>query len=58
MNILNGKKTYVAAIGIVLMAVGGYLHGDLALGETVTQILAGLGVAGMRHGVAKNGIGE
>lgn len=58
MKFLDGKKTYTAAIGIVLVAVGSYLSGDIALGDAVTQVLAGLGVAGMRHGVSKNGIGK
>lgn len=58
MNIFNGKKTYTAAIGLILVAVGSYLSGDQTLGASMTQVLAGLGIAGMRHGVSKNGIGE
>ncbi len=58
MNFLNGKKTYTAAIGLVLVAVGSYMSGDQTLGAALTQVLAGLGIAGMRHGVSKNGTGD
>jgi len=45
---LNGYKTYFAAAGIVLVAVGGFLAGDLTLLDAVTAALTGLGFAGLR----------
>ena len=45
---LNGKKTYLAAAGILLAAVGGFLTNDLTLIEAVTAALTGLGFAGLR----------
>jgi hypothetical protein len=44
----SGYKTYTASIGIVLVAIGGFLSGDLTLLMAVTQVLAGLGLAGLR----------
>ena len=49
---LNGKKTYLAAAGIILIAVGGFLNGDLTLIVAVTQVFAGLGLGALRYGVA------
>lgn len=45
---LDGKKTYLAAAGVVLAAVGAFLHGDTTLLETITAALTGLGFAGLR----------
>ena len=48
MQFLEGKKTYIAAIAIVLSAIGGFLAGDLSLGQAVTTVLEGLGFAALR----------
>ena len=53
MNFLNGGKTYLSAAGIVLVAIGGFLSGQVDLVSAITQALAGLGLAGLRHGVTK-----
>ena len=45
---LTGKKTYLAAGAIVLVAVGGFLSGELNVTELATQILAGLGLGALR----------
>jgi len=50
---LSGKKTYVVAAGVVLVAVGGFLSGEVTLIEAVTTALAGLGLGTLRAGVAK-----
>ena len=50
----NGKKTYLVALGIILVAVGGFLSGDLTLLEALTQGFVGLGLGALRHGVANN----
>lgn len=48
---LEGKKTYLVALGIVLVAFGGFLNGDLSLLEAVTQGLVGLGLGAVRRGI-------
>lgn len=51
-NILSGQKTYIAAVGIIAIGIGGFLTGDLTLIEAITQVLAGLGLGALRFGVA------
>ena len=51
-NILPGMKTYLVALGVVLVGVGGYFHGDLTAMAAVNQILAGLGLSALRIGIA------
>lgn len=48
---LNGKKTYMAAIGIVATAVGAWLAGEATLIEAITTALTGLGLGALRMGV-------
>ena len=48
----NGRKTYLAALGIILVGVGGFLTGELTLIVAITQVFAGLGLAAVRLGVA------
>lgn len=50
---LNGKKTYLAAIGIIILGIGGFLTGDLTLVEAVRTILEGLGLGAVRIGISK-----
>jgi len=50
---LSGYKTYLSAAGIILTAVGGFMHGDLTLVEAITTALAGLGLGSLRAGVSK-----
>ncbi len=54
MNILNlfpGYKTYIIAVGVILVAVGQALTGDMTLGDTVNQVgLALLGIT-IRKGI-------
>lgn len=52
LNVLEGKKTYIVAAGIILMAVGGLLSGDLTIQDAVQQGLTGLGLGTLRLGVA------
>ena len=48
---LNGKKTFIAAAGIILTALASFLGGDLTPIQLVQQIFAGLGLVGLRLGV-------
>lgn len=52
---INGSKTYLVAAGVIMLAVGGFLTGDLSLNEAITQGMAGLGLGALRHGVGKAG---
>ena len=51
MNVLSGKKTYLVALGIILVAIGNFLVGDATLVEAVNQILLGLGLGALRLGI-------
>ncbi len=50
MNFLNGKKTYIASLGLFLLGVVDLISGDTPAG--VQKIVEALGFAGLRHGVA------
>jgi hypothetical protein len=51
MNMLQGKKTYMVALGIVLAAAGGFFAGELTVQEAIVQALTGLGLGALRMGV-------
>lgn len=53
MQFFSGKKTYIVAVGIVLVSIGSFLSGDATLQEAFNHILEGLGLAALRAGVAK-----
>lgn len=48
---LQGKKTYIVGAGLVLSAVGGFMHGDTTVIEAVALVLNGLGLAALRNAV-------
>ena len=50
MKFLNGKKTYMAALGLFLLGVVDIVSGDQATG--VQKIVEALAFAGLRSGVA------
>ncbi len=53
MEFLQGKKTYIVAVGVVVAAVVAFLTGELALADAVVRALEGLGLATLRAGVSK-----
>ena len=53
-EVLEGKKTYLVALGIILTGIGSYLSGDVTLIQAVVVILNGLGLGALRLGVANN----
>lgn len=57
MKILEGYKSYIAAVGVVCVGIGQFLQGDTSILETATYIFNGLGIAGIRYAVYKNGAG-
>lgn len=52
-GILDGKKTYIVGLGIILMAIGGFLSGDLTLAQAITSGLVGFGFGAVRHGISQ-----
>ena len=53
MKFLEGKKTHLVALGIVISAVIAFLTGDVTLGEAVALALTGTGFSTLRAGVSK-----
>lgn len=49
---LDGKKTYIAAAGGLLMAIGGFLTHSLTLPEAISLAFTSIQAAGIRSGVA------
>ena len=54
MKALQGKKTYITAIGGVLAAVGAYLSGDVELGVMMNIIITALLALFLRKGIKKD----
>lgn len=50
---LKGYKTYILAGVAVITAVGGYLAGDLSLGDAIQAVIASGAVAALRDAIAK-----
>lgn len=51
MQFLDGKKTYITAIGVVVSALVAFLTGETTLVDAITTALTGLGLATLRAGV-------
>lgn len=51
MNILTGKKTYIAGGAAIISAVAGVLTGQLSIFEALIVALNGGAVASLRAGV-------
>jgi len=57
MKALQGKKTYMTAIGGIVAAVGGYLSGDVELGTMINVVITALLALFLRKGI-KNDTGN
>ena len=53
MTMLNGKKTYLVVVAMVLYGVLGVLLGKVELNTAIMDVLTGLGIASIRHGIKK-----
>ena len=53
MEKLKGYKTYIAAAGMVLLAVAAYVGGDATAEASIKAVLEALAFAFVRAGVAK-----
>ena len=47
-NWLDGKKTYLVALGVVFNGAYGFLMGDFSMQEAMNYVFAGLGLGAMR----------
>ena len=52
-DILDGKKTYVVAIALVVFAVSGVISGNMTSEQAITLVLNGLGLGSLRASVGK-----
>lgn len=52
MEMLQGKRTYILALGAVVAAAVAYLTGEMTLAEAVNSALVGAGIGTLRAGVA------
>lgn len=50
---LEGKKSYIVAIALVVYAVTGVYTGNLSQDQAVTLVLNGLGLGALRAAIAK-----
>jgi|TARA_R100001244_G_scaffold7157_1_gene9330 uncharacterized membrane protein YgaE (UPF0421/DUF939 family) len=57
MKALQGKKTYMTAIGGIVATVGGYLSGDVELGTMINVVITALLALFLRKGI-KNDTGN
>lgn len=53
LTVTDGKKTYLAAAGLVAYAVLGIVLGQTSVDVGVTLVLNGLGLASLRHALQK-----
>lgn len=51
---LAGKKTYIAAIALIVAGIAGYFTGDATLVETITLIANGLGFGGLKSSSSRD----
>jgi len=49
---LAGKKTYIAAIALLCYALGGAIAGKVDWNTAIAEIIAALGLMGLRAGIA------
>jgi len=52
MNIdLKGKKTYIMAVALICWALGGAVAGKIDWSTAIAEIIAALGLMGLRLGI-------
>jgi hypothetical protein len=54
MKALQGKKTYLTAVGGVLAAVGAYLSGEMEMGVMINIVITSLLALFLRKGIKKD----
>ena len=54
MKALQGKKTYMTAVGGVLAAVGAYFSGEMEMGVMINVVVTALLALFLRKGIKKD----
>ena len=54
MKALQGKKTYMTAVGGVLAAVGAYFSGEMEMGVMMNVVITALLALFLRKGIKKD----
>ena len=54
MKALQGKKTYMTAVGGVLAAVGAYFSGEMEMGVMINVVITALLALFLRKGIKKD----
>ena len=55
---IDGKKTYIVAIGLIMYALGGLAAGKVDGNTAIQSVFIALGMMGLRHGIAKAEVTE
>ena len=50
---INGYKTYIVAIGLIMYALGGWAAGKVDPNTAIQSVFLALGMMGLRDGIAK-----
>ena len=50
---INGMKTYIVAIGMLMYAIGGFISGKMDINLAIQTAWIALGMMGLRHGISK-----
>ena len=53
MKWLSGKKTHMTGLGMVLVAAGMVLQGQMSIADALMPALNGMGLIALRLGIAK-----
>jgi len=54
MKVLQGKKTYMTAVGGILAAAGAYFSGEMELGVMINVVVTSLLALFLRVGIKKD----
>jgi len=50
---MNGYKTYIVGVSMIVYAIGGAILGHVAVDDAIGIVLEGLALMGLRHAVSK-----
>ena len=48
---INGYKTYIVGIGMLMYAIGGLVSGKVDMNSAIEVGFVALGIMGLRHGI-------
>ena len=50
---LDGYKTYIVGVGLIMYALGGWVAGKVDPTTAIQSVFVALGLMGLRNGIAK-----